>query len=128
MDIDEYNPFDLLPDEILLLIMSFLPHRQIYLSKRVCRRWNSLCQGDYIWRLVCFNRGLEREKELESKSFEWVYWSKVVLMFLIIFFSLPQTILKDRGVGSYVSTTNHRTLIYEGGIFLFSQYEICKNS
>nr|XP_033812839.1 F-box only protein 27-like isoform X2 [Geotrypetes seraphini] len=55
----------LLPDELLLLVLSFLPSRDLVLQCRlVCRRWRSLVDSPCLWRLKCGRRW--RTSQLEA--------------------------------------------------------------
>ncbi|XP_029475712.1 F-box only protein 27-like [Rhinatrema bivittatum] len=47
-----------LPDELLLLVLSFLPGRELLWNcRRVCRRWRCLVDSPCLWRVKC-----ERER------------------------------------------------------------------
>ena len=43
------HTFDLLPDEILLSIMSYLNPRELCRAAQMCKRWNQLTMDGSLW-------------------------------------------------------------------------------
>lgn len=49
----------LLPDEVLILILSFVAHDTASISRAalVCKKWNSIIKDHQLWRSACSYRG-----------------------------------------------------------------------
>uniref|UniRef100_A0A6I8N7G7 F-box protein 27 n=1 Tax=Ornithorhynchus anatinus TaxID=9258 RepID=A0A6I8N7G7_ORNAN len=63
LDLERYP----LPDELLVLILSFVPARVLVRRCRpVCRRWRGLVDGPSLWRLHCERRGARGRALLDA--------------------------------------------------------------
>lgn len=54
-----YRRLQLLPDEVALLVYSFLPWQTLLTCSLVSRRWNSLANDQGLWRTLCAERKWE---------------------------------------------------------------------
>jgi hypothetical protein len=62
-----------LPEELLLILFSFVPPADLIRSRSVCRRWNALSRDQYLWKEICERVGLPSEEKPYERDWEW-YW------------------------------------------------------
>ncbi|XP_059507967.1 F-box only protein 3 isoform X1 [Stegostoma tigrinum] len=62
----------LLPAEPLLLIFSFLEHRDLVSCQYVCRRFHQLCSHDPLWKRLCEKYWLLTEEDKMQQNIRWM--------------------------------------------------------
>ncbi|XP_067412836.1 F-box only protein 17-like isoform X2 [Emydura macquarii macquarii] len=71
---------DPLPDELLALILSWVPDRLLVTRCRlVCRRWRDLLEAPTVWRLRCERRG-QRAALAAARLCPPPHWSRLCLL------------------------------------------------
>jgi len=72
----EENWFDWLPDEIITLIFSFIPPRDLFGIELVCKRFHSLSNSEYNWKQACLQWWSQiLPKEKPSILEDCIQWS-----------------------------------------------------
>ncbi|EME31106.1 F-box family [Galdieria sulphuraria] len=70
-----FSPFNLLPDEILKQILSFLDGPDLARARKVCRKWNNLANDSNLWKELCIRKWRTLEMDVHAwKLFRGYNW------------------------------------------------------
>jgi hypothetical protein len=67
--------FGLLPDELFMHVLSFLPPTTLCFSRRVCHKWRVLSKDPSLWKTVCETLKFTQPLTV-TMPWEWVFRSK----------------------------------------------------
>jgi len=83
-DQELYPPLGILsklPEELIILVLSFVPVRDIVRSRRVCKRWNHITLDQLLWKVFCMHDLPTAEMILPPhKTWEWLYRSRMIVL------------------------------------------------
>jgi hypothetical protein len=69
------SPTQILPQEVLQLIMSYLDHKTVLQLMRTCKRFYPLAKSDHVWKLLCLRNGWNLQTLLDcTVSLAMHYW------------------------------------------------------
>jgi len=67
-----------LPEELILLVMSFVPAGDLVRSRRVSKKWMTFTSDSHLWKSICCrDLTVPDLNRPEAKCWEWVYLSKM---------------------------------------------------